>query len=130
MFSRLANLTQYTQNETPLNLLNFSSFTKEQFIYPYFNNGILILWLTRFLSVYAFLFLFLGIIKVLEPLTISVENIINKKTAIQWNKTVANLTLVAFSLNAFEIIYPTVELIQSGSEPYKSGPLLIIVYFK
>jgi hypothetical protein len=79
-------------------------------------------WLSRCICFLLIVFTFIGLIKLLEIILISVEQITNHKI---WNKTLANLTLITFSLNLFEVLYPTIELINGFQS---TGPNLIIVF--
>ena len=111
--------------------INLTLFTKKSHIFHIdFDDSLWALCLARAFLVCLLLFLFIGIVKLLELLMISTEQIINKKKCIKWNKVVANFTLIAFSLNAFELLYPTVEIVNSHFQAFTSGPLLIIVKFK
>ncbi len=114
------------KNETHTDLTNQTSLVDSRFHIDLADNS-LALWLARAFLVYLLLFIFIGIVKVLEPLMDSAKQIINQKTTSKWNKTAANFTLIAFSLNAFEVFYPSIELLTSGFQSYTTGPLLIIV---
>ena len=79
-------------------------------------------WLSRCICFLLIVFSCIGLIKLLEIILISVEQITNHKI---WNKKLANLTLITFSLNLFEVLYPTIELINGFQS---TGPNLIIVF--
>jgi hypothetical protein len=86
----------------------------------------ILLWSARSVVFLLILYSIIGYIKVLEISLVAVEKITHKK----WNKTFANFTIVALSLNFFEIFYPTIELFYNRFESLnESGPNLIIVNF-
>ena len=108
---------------------NLSLPTTSYKLYFDFDDNLILLCFARAFVIYLLLYLFIGITKLLELLMVSTEQIINQKISMKWDKTVANFTLIAFTLNAFEIMYPSIELIHSGFQAYTTGPLLIIVNF-
>ena len=84
--------------------------------------------LTRILFTCVVLYLFIGIVKLFESILTSIEQIVEKSA--QCDRTLANLTIVAFGLNSFEILFPSIELVQSGFQSFQSGPMLILVILK
>ena len=84
--------------------------------------------LARILFTCVVLYLFIGIVKLFESILTSIEQIVEKSA--QCDRTLANLTIVAFGLNSFEILFPSIELVQSGFQSFQSGPMLILVILK
>ena len=85
----------------------------------------LILWTARFIVIFLIFYTFIGFIKVLEIILISIEQITHKG----WNKTLAKFSIIAFGLNCFEILYPTFELLNNRFQSInQNGPNLIIVF--
>ncbi len=115
------------ENGTRAEIFNETSNVYSRRIQIDFAENSLALWLAIAFVVYLIFFLFIGIIKLLEHLMTAVELIISKRTIFKWNKTVANFSLIAFSLNAFEFLYPTIELVTTGFKSCSTGPYLIMV---
>ena len=89
-----------------------------------FHQNQILSWAARSVVLLLILYSIIGYIKVLEITLVAVEQI----THMKWNKTFANFTIVALSLNCFEIFYPTIELFYNKFESLnESGPNLIIV---
>lgn len=83
------------------------------------------LFLARMFFICIVLYIFIGIVKLFEHILTSIEQIVEKNTL--WDRTFANFTLIAFGLNSFEILFPTIELLQSDFQSFQSGPMLILV---
>lgn len=108
-------------------LVNVSEiFVANQYeIYLNLSDDLLALWLARVALSLVFLYTIWGINKLLEPLMNAVQQILGQQDS--WNPTVAKFTIIAFALNAVEILYPSIEIYRSNFLSFANGPLFIIV---
>lgn len=108
---RYLNLTSMFHSKCNLYLLNVINYN--QFV----------LWTARCCVLLLIFYSFIGFTKLVEIILISIEQI----TAKTKNKTLANVTIVAFGINSFELLFTILELFNNRFKIISdSGPNLII----